>query len=199
MFNRTKSYLLLTMLVLTGFAGRIHSDTLTGKERRQLIKELKQSRASIAETIEGLSDKQFNHVSRNHGRSVRDCIYSLTAIENQLWNHTRSVMLEPSSAPGKENRLDRLRIVANMLSVDHSGLQHAAAFTDINTALEQFRYDRHAIIRYAKTTTDDLHKYKLKTNAGDIDVYQLILLHTRYTEACSQLIADIKRSPDFPK
>jgi hypothetical protein len=37
MFKRTRGYLLLTLLVLTGLAGRKHNETLTGKEREQLL------------------------------------------------------------------------------------------------------------------------------------------------------------------
>lgn len=37
MFKRTRGYLLLILLVLTGLAGRTHTETLTGKERNQLL------------------------------------------------------------------------------------------------------------------------------------------------------------------
>jgi hypothetical protein len=37
MFKRTRGYLLLTLLVLTGLAGRTHNETFTGKESTQLL------------------------------------------------------------------------------------------------------------------------------------------------------------------
>ena len=37
MFKRTRGYFLLTLLVLTGLAGRKHTETLTGKESNQTL------------------------------------------------------------------------------------------------------------------------------------------------------------------
>jgi hypothetical protein len=37
MFKRTRGYLLLILLVLTGLAGRKHNENFTGKESNQLL------------------------------------------------------------------------------------------------------------------------------------------------------------------
>ena len=202
MFKRTNSYLLLTMLVLTGFAGKIHSDTLPGKERRQLIQELRSSKGNLSESIEGLSEKQFQHVSRSHGLSIRQCIYHLATLERNLWNRSKTLLQQPATSFVKASASGQdVAFLSAMLDqkTDEVSQYHPKAFEDINEALKQFRDDRQSIVRYVKTTTSNLHNYTVQTAAGTYDVYQLLQLHAKYTEACSRIIYEIKRSPDFPK
>ncbi|MFL5788794.1 MAG: hypothetical protein ACJ748_12120, partial [Flavisolibacter sp.] len=64
MLKRTKGYFLLTMLVLTGLAGRLHTDTLSGKERRFLISELKLTSSDFLLSIKYLTPRQLNYISK---------------------------------------------------------------------------------------------------------------------------------------
>lgn len=190
--------MLLTLLVLTGFAGKIHNETLTGKERRQLINELKSSRASLAESIEGLSDKQFAFVSLSHSVSIRDCISHLAKIENSLRSRSSSMTSRAphSCSSGTDRELAEL---AELLYCQSASPSRPHASADINDLLSEFRDDRQAMVRYVKNTTSNLHEYTVRTEDREMDIYQLLSLNARHTELCVQLIEAIKRSPGFPK
>ena len=83
MFKRNKGYFLLTMLVLTGLAGRIHTDSLRGKERKSLVSEIKSDRAALLSEIKDLSSRQFNY--QFHGTSIKKCIQDQINYETNIW------------------------------------------------------------------------------------------------------------------
>ena len=64
MLKRTKGYTLLLLLVLTGLAGRISTTTITSKERRVAIDELKESKVAVLKSVKGLSEKQLNFITQ---------------------------------------------------------------------------------------------------------------------------------------
>src|SRR5689334_12113521 len=93
MFKRTKGYILLTMLVLTGLAGRIHTDSLHGKERKLLVTEIKSDRNALLEELNGLSVKQFNF--QVQGRSIKKCIQEQINYESNIWLACKNQLLKP--------------------------------------------------------------------------------------------------------
>jgi hypothetical protein len=78
-------------------------------------------------------------------------------------------------------------------------IQQPASFSSVNEALENFRDNRGAFVKYVKTTTDDLHKYKLKTASGDFDIYSLMALSARHTAHYANLREEIRKDPHFPR
>src|SRR5689334_455112 len=83
MYKRTKGYILLTMLVLTGLAGRIHTDTLRGKERKLLVTQIKSDKNTLLDEINGLSTKQFYF--KINGTSIKKCVLEQINYENNIW------------------------------------------------------------------------------------------------------------------
>ncbi|HEX2535578.1 MAG TPA: hypothetical protein VHK69_17670, partial [Chitinophagaceae bacterium] len=59
MFKRTNGYILLALLVVTGLAGRISSDTISSKERRTLTGQLKDTRNALVKSVKGLTAEQL--------------------------------------------------------------------------------------------------------------------------------------------
>src|SRR6187551_3828204 len=98
MFKRTKGYFLLTMLVLTGLAGRLHTNILTTKERHYLVTELKTSKKELLKNVEDLSAKQLNFKADKNALSIKECVYKLISIEYSLWTSAQnSLKQEPLS------------------------------------------------------------------------------------------------------
>ena len=64
MFKRTKGYLLLTLLVLTGLAGNTHSNSLSGKERKVLVNHLKDSKTAFLKSVKNLSEDQLIRIAK---------------------------------------------------------------------------------------------------------------------------------------
>src|SRR5689334_3869589 len=111
MFKRTKGYFLLTMLVLTGLAGRIHSDTLSNKERNKIINQLIATNAVLAEHISNLYPKQLNYKPA-YKLSVKEKIYHLVVIENNLWNLAKAGLQKHAAMGSYQNRNDQVLITS---------------------------------------------------------------------------------------
>src|SRR5688572_11201056 len=97
MLKRTKGYTLLLLLVLTGLAGRLFTTTITSQERRFLIDQLKQSKASFAKSVQGLTEAQLNFKSGPEKTSIKDCITHLTLTQNDLWSIADASLKQPSN------------------------------------------------------------------------------------------------------
>jgi hypothetical protein len=197
MFKRTKGYFLLMMLVLTGLAGKLQSDTLSGKERRYLINELKISKTALGESITGLSEKQLNFRPAKNKPSIRDCIFHLVSAEDYLWKTTKaSLETEPQAQKIRfhDESLNALAITAT------NNLQYPQMkFDNLKAALKLYKNGRAEMQRYVNTSTENVRAHFAATTIGFLDAYQLMLLNTIYTKYYTQEIEKIKASPNFPK
>jgi hypothetical protein len=197
MFKRTKGYFLLTMLVLTGLAGRLHTNILTTKERRTLVAELKTSKKDLLKTVEELSTKQLNFRADKNALSIRECVYQLVSIEHSLWASTQaSLKQEPSSIEKTISDDDALStITEQQKSFQHKELK----FKNIKEALKFYKSERAEMQRYVQTSTQNVRQHIARTDFGNLDAYQLMLLNTIYAKNCIQQIEKIKVHPNFPK
>lgn len=196
MFKRTKGYLLLTMLVLTGLAGRLQSDTLSGKERHYLVKELKTSGSAFEKVIDGLSDKQLNFKTVKNTLSIKDCIYQLVSIENSLWNAAKTSLQQETNIVQKSNINDAaLTSFVEYLPLPYKKLK----FSNVKGALHLFKQERKDILRYINTSTENARIHVVATPVGNFDAYQLLLLNAIYTNYYMQQIEKIKSIHNFPE
>ena len=200
MFKRTKGYILLTMLVLTGLAGRIHTDTLPGKERKLLVTEIKSDRNALFDEVKGLSAKQFNFVV--NGASIRKAILEQINYENNIWTACKNQLAKQVVILRNNTTVTDLEFQQLLSS---SGIEFDLPVSHFKviksqkeeiTALKKLKDEE---LKFSRTTTDNLHKYTLQTNCGSLDIYQVLLLTTSFTKKTLEQIRSIKSSPRFPK
>jgi hypothetical protein len=197
MFKRTKGYFLLTMLVLTGLAGRLHSDTLTARERHYLATELKTSKTEFLQSVEGLAKKQLNFKPRKSKLSIKDCVYQLVATEDNLWTAAKISLQQEEQLQQKTITDDKTlsSVVQQQLPV----CSKEESFKNIDDALKFYKSQRTQMLRYVQTSTENVRAHVAKTAAGNFDAYQLILLNAFYTRYYVQQIDEIKSNLKFPK
>lgn len=196
MFKRTKGYFLLTMLVLTGLAGRIHTSILTTKERHTLVTELKSSKNDFLNSVEGLSTKQLNFKIGKNGLSLKDCVYKLISIENNLWMATKASLKQETTSVKKTMPDDEaLYSFAQQKNFQCNELK----FENIEKALKFYKDQRNEMLRYVHTSTENVRAHVGKTCIGNFDAYQLILLNTFFSKYYTQQIEKLKTDPNFPK
>jgi len=206
MFKRTKGYLLLTLLVLTGLAGRLHSDSLSGKERKFLVNHLKESKTAFLKSVKNLSEEQLNYKSAPDKWSVKECIYHITLSENNLWAIAEAELKKPTN-PEKRGEIKVAdEGLIKMLTDRSSKFQAAETFKpeqakwkSANEALKDFKEKRANLVKFAKTTTDDLRNHIREVPWGYMDSYQAVLMISAHTLRHTQQIEEIKSSPGFPK
>lgn len=197
MLKRTNSFILLTLLVLTGLAGKDHAETLTGKERRILNNELRNSRTDLVNSIEGLSAKQINFHLPGETMNIAGCIYRMADEEASLWSATQRVLSAPARSSTSINKEHVNLFTGNNLLSSLPSVSRNYASAD--AALEGFLNQRAGIIRYVQTTTDDVRSYLISTSSGTYDVYQLMKLNAECARHWTAEINRIKSSVFFPK
>lgn len=194
MFKRTKGYFLLTMLVLTGLAGRMHSNILTTKERHALVVELKTSRNDFLKSVEGLSAKQLNFKANKNSLSVKACVYRLVSIENNLWSLTQASLRQENNSTQRPNSDESL---ASLATKDFSC--NMIKFKNVDQALKFYKNKRTEMLKYVHTSTEDVRGHITQTSHGNLDAYQLMLLNTLYCKYYIKKIEEIKENSKFPK
>lgn len=206
MLKRRNGFLLLTLLVLTGLAGRIHSDSLTGKERRHLVSHLKDSKVQFLKSVKGLSEAQLNFKASPDKWSVKECIQHLALAENNLWAMAEVQLKQPAN-PDKRTDIKLTDDALVKMVTDRSFKAQAsetfkpenAKWKTANEAVNEFKEKRANLLKYAKTTTDDMRNHVVQVPFGSLDSYQLLLMISAHTLRHTQQIMEIKADPSFPK
>jgi hypothetical protein len=206
MLKRTKGYTLLLLLVLTGLAGRLSTTTITSKERRFLIEELKNSKAAVQKSIKDLSEEQLNFKISSEKWSIKECLQHIALAENNLWNIAAGTLKKQANPDKKIEIKVNDQDVLNMVSMGGKKLQAPENFQPIKAqwktseeALDAFKNSRNDLIKYVKTSTDDMRSYVLQMPVGYIDAYQMLLYIAAHTQRHTRQIEEIKANPAFPK
>lgn len=201
MFKRTNGYVLLTLLVLTGMAGRVTNETLHSKERRLLITSLKDTRADLLATVKDLSDHQLDYRPQKGAPSIREHLADIVAAEKAYSRQAHKALSAPTGTDGADrvSDVERAAQLARHCPVLGKSRGATPSFKDAERALEQYKEDRARAIKYIRTTTQDVRAYTAPTPAGPADVYQLYLALCAHQAGHNQQIRAIVQSPDFPK
>jgi hypothetical protein len=200
MLKRTKGYTLLLLLVLTGLAGRLSTTTITSKERRLVIDELKESKAAVLKSVKGLSEKQLNYKSNKHTPSIKEYLQQIAFSEQNLWNITDAALKQPEKKLEKKLSDEKaLFLLANTKTEQENFKRTKTKWGNTEQILDAFKTRRNELIKFVKTSTDDMRNHILQMPAGYIDSYQMILHIGAHTDDYIKKIEEIKTNPAFPR
>ena len=205
MLKRTKGYLLLALLVLTGLAGNTHSNSISGKERRSLVNSLKDSKATFLKSVKGLSEAQLNFKPAPDKWSVKECIYHIALSENSLWSLAEA-QLKQAPNPDKRSEIKMTDEMVTKALTDRSHKVKTSEFLEpdkakwktADEAIEEFSEKRANLVKYVKTTTEDVRNHIVQMPFGYLDSYQLLLMISGHTLRHTQQIEEVKADPNFP-
>lgn len=202
MLKRTKGRLLLTLLVITGFAGTLNTTSLTKQERKIVVNHLKDNKADVLKSIRGLSNKQLNFRPSPGQWSIREHIYHLSLAEAGFWDMLETSMKKPAEPERRAeiNVADEniTEAVVNDKGCDARFDPARAKWKSVNEALSVFKSARSQHLKYVKTTTEDLRNHFIQLPSGLIDCYQFILFISQHNERHLQEIEEIMIDPGFP-
>ena len=206
MLKRTKSFVLLLLLVATGLASQVATTTLTNKERKFAVDHLKQTRDNLLNSIKGLSGAQLAFKPAPDAWSVQECVAHITLSEEGLWTMATGTLQQPAN-PEKRTDIQMTddALLKMIVSREHKAkadeaLQPAAAkWPNTESALKHFKAQRQKTIKYVKTSTEDFRSHVAQLPFGALDAYQLVLLLSGHTARHTDQINEIKAHPGFPK
>lgn len=206
MHKRTKGYTLLLLLVLTGLAGRLSTTTITGQERSFLINNLKGSKTYLFKLVKGLSEEQLNFKNGEDNWSVNDHIQHLTLSEYNYWKLAeKSLKQKANPAKKREIKINDQGLIDLFRVENKNNLEcetikpGESRWNTTSEALYAFKQQRTELIKFAKTTTDDLRNHLAESSIGIIDSYQVLLLLSNHANQHILQIEKIKSNPAFPK
>ena len=206
MHKKTKGYTLLLLLVLAGLAGRQSTTTITSKERRFLIEELKESRAGVQTSVKGLNERQLAFKPSKEAWSINECLQHIALAEKNLWNIANAALKQTSNAEISAGiKLEDDQVV-KMLATRDKKLEAPESFKPVKAkwttpekTLDAFKDNRADLIKYAKTSTDDMRNHIVQMPIGAVDAYQMLLYISAHTKRHILQIEEVKANPAFPK
>ncbi len=203
---KPKTSFLLALLVITGMAGRPSFETISGAERRFLTQHLRESKLNLIKSVKGLSEEQLNYKPAPGKWSVKECVQHLAVSENELWKMTESVIKQSTN---KEKRSEIKKTDEELLKdftnrnqkfqTSETFLPEKATGKTTRDALDEFKQSRNKLIKFARSTTDDLRNHVSITPGGASDAYQLILMISAHTQRHTLQIEEVKKDKEFPK
>ena len=195
MLKRTKGYFLLTMLVLTGLAGRMHTTILTTKERHALVVQLKTSRNDFLKTVDGLTPRQLNFKADKNSLSIKACVYKMVSIQHNLWLLSEKALHQERGSLKRTSADEDLSSLLEQKDLQYSDMK----FKDLAEALTVYKADRAAMLKYVHTSTEDVRGHVAETNLGNFDAYQLMLINVIYCNRFTQMIEETKTHSKYPQ
>lgn len=204
MLRRRKGYILLALLVLTGLAGSVKPAATTVKERKTVVKALKESRDNLFAQVGKLNIQQLTYKPSPDKPSIAELLQIQLELEKSSWQLFKNTMSRGSTACNiyentddaeagdAANRIASYKVV-KALEVPQYTTPHASLL------IHHFKNIRKEVITYARTTTEDLKNNYVATGDGDITAYNCFLLLGQQTAIIAAHIGDIKKNSSFPE
>lgn len=206
MLKRTKSFVLLLLLVATGLASQVATTTLTNKERKFAVDHLKQTREALMQSVKGLSQAQLAFKPAPDAWSVQECVAHITLSEEGIWKMATSTLQQPANPEKKAGKQitdeDLLKMITSReqkAKADEALQPAAASWQTAESALQHFKAQRQKTIKHIKSSTEDFRSHIAELPFGALDAYQLVLLLSAHTARHTEQIKEIKAHPAFPK
>jgi hypothetical protein len=200
MLKRTKGRFLLSLLVITGFAGTVNNTALTKENRKLAVEHLKDSKFELQKITKGLSESQLNFKPTAGAPSIRDLFYQLLATESYYWDLLDRTMKGPPEKPSGLAFSDEDLLPGGAIAkADICFHPREQSWKNISAAQSAFKQTRAQYLKYVKTTTEDLRNQIINLPFGEVDSYQFILFVSTHSDKHLQEIHAVMADPSFPK
>ena len=182
-------------------------EALTQGERDRAMSELHAARKMFLDSIEGLTQAQWNFKPSPDPWSIREIAEHITLSEDSLFDLLTKKILQLPAQPEKrgQTKPNDEQIITSALDRGKKAkapefLQPAGRWHDRKSLIEHFKRSRDRTITYARTTEDDLRAHFMARPAGgDLDGYQFLLLIAAHCERHVAQINEVRASANYPK
>ena len=173
---------------------------LSAEDRSKAIDYLKETQSAYLKVVKGLSDEQLNFRSDEESWSVAECVEHITASEQSFFDLVEMTLkTDPDPSLRSEVKLSDQEVIGIMENREQKvktrpDLEPTDRYTGFDNSIDEFKSKRKSIIKYIKTTNDDLRNRYFDFPFGKVDSYQILLLisaHvTRHTKQIQEIIAN---------
>jgi sugar phosphate isomerase/epimerase len=173
---------------------------LTLEERSAAVAELEASRRRLLDSVEGLTEGQWQNRPSPDRWSIAECAEHITAAELPLAKFIAvSATLEPSEEErreirGKDDFVRRFLRDRSQRGEAPERIRPKGRFATREDTVRAFEERREANLAYARETSDPLRdRFALHPFAGVIDGYQWVLFLAAHTDRHAEQIEGIRR------
>ena len=174
--------------------------TMTNLERQRLVAHLEMTGSWLAGEISGLSPAQLQFHPAPGSWSILEVLDHLAVCEPIYWKDLRSAMNAPPANRSLSGSVDSVL----WYGIDRASHQKVVAgedatgkLEDVKEGLAAFRKLRAEMLRYARTTKEDLRAHFVQRER--CDAYQWFLLISAHSQRHILQIREIKANPRFPR
>ncbi len=206
MLKRRTGKWLLFLLVTTGLAGTVSNNSLSFSERKQALNFTKDTYKELLASVQNLSGRQFSFTAKNSESSIRMLVCNLNAADEYLWSLLQDALkkpINPEKRTGIKLSDEELMQMAETPGFSAAQLlpaeQSKLNCSGLSQSLRRFKSMRTRLIRYLRTSTEDLRNRVVLTGAGLLDCYQLCLLTGAISNRTTKDIISLKSNPAFPE
>jgi len=195
-----KTILMAVVCLLALGASSAPAASMTHLERQRLVAHLEMTESWLLDEVRGLSTAQLQFRPAPEAWSILEVVEHLVVAETVYWQDFEKAMKAPPASqvrPGAD---------ADVLwyGIDRSQRQKAlpaenpkGQLRDLRPGLEAFSKLRDKMLRYARTTEDDLRRHLVERER--CDAYQWLLLISARAQRHILQIREIKADPKSPK
>jgi hypothetical protein len=181
----------------------VYAEALTSADRETLLAHLDKTSKAFLESVEGLSEAQWNYRAAEGRWTIAEVAEHITAAETLLRDMTQGAMKEVAPAEMLKDA-QRDEMVLKMIP-DRSKtfkapepLQPTNRFKTPAATIEAFERERAETVKLAKEG-GDLRAFAAKGPMGNLDAYGYLLFLSAHTERHTKQIEEVKADPGFPK
>lgn len=203
--KRTYGYILLALLVLSGFGGTPYDNCINPDERKLLVNNLKKSRSEFLTYLNRLSANQVNYRHPGINYSIRELAEHIISSEGSI---IRTVENSMKQTPDRSEHNDVCLTDEELIDIfDKGRFSEKSIDRNLSKQFETtaelssyFNVLRTKHIDYVKKTTEDLRsRITQHPDLGPLDSYQWLLYMSCHSKYHIKQINTIISAPSFPK
>ncbi|MBC7927075.1 MAG: DinB family protein [Bryobacteraceae bacterium] len=176
---------------------------MSDAERQSAMTALEESREKFANSVKGLSEKQWKFRAAEGKWSIADVAEHLALTEGGITSLVQQQLMQSPEVETVDTAWDqKMRPVLTDRSTKVQApepLRPSSNFATGDAAMDAFRGSRMKTISYVQNTKDDLRHHKAPHPfLGPLDGYQWLLLLSAHTERHTAQIEEVKTSAGYP-
>ncbi|MGH9714527.1 MAG: DinB family protein [Candidatus Acidiferrales bacterium] len=182
------------------------SGTLTPEERSYLIEQLTKSKQTFIDSIQGLTDAQWNYKATPDRWSIEECSEHLILAEDFLPGVSQKMLQAPaqpraaSSTPERDHAIFAMVQDRSHKAAAPEPIRPTGQWSTASAAIAEFGKRRGRNIAYLRDTKDELRVHSTdQTPLGTMDAYQFLVLMAAHTLRHTAQIEEVKASAGYPK
>jgi DinB superfamily len=187
-------------LVLVAVGRSPVAAALTELERQRLVAHLEMTAGWLVDEVSGLTTAQIEFRRAPNAWTIAQVVDHLVVVAPIYWRDLQTALKQPpTDRPTWMTDADVL-----WYGIDRTRREQAVPterptgeFRDLRASLEAYRTSHDRLLKYVKTTRDDLRSHIVQRQG--CDAYQWALMISTHEQRHVLQIREIKADPKFPK